>query len=44
MNGKAVNLKNMIAGRAIAEELQKSVATKERLAAFHPRMSPSAVF
>ena len=34
--GKVVNLGNIIAGRAAAEELQKPVVTKEGLAGFHP--------
>ena len=35
-DGKVVNLKNVIAGRAAAEELQQTVVSKERLAGFHP--------
>lgn len=33
---QVVKFENVIAGRAIAEELQKTVVTKERLAGFHP--------
>jgi len=33
---RVVNIKNFIAGRAIADELQKTVVTKEALADFHP--------
>ncbi|MDP2626024.1 MAG: hypothetical protein Q8Q58_03840 [Candidatus Rokubacteria bacterium] len=36
VRGKVVNLKSAIAGRAAAEELQRTVVTKEGLAAFHP--------
>ena len=36
IGGEVANLKNAIAGRKAAEELQKSVATKEDLAGFHP--------
>src|SRR2546430_1135429 len=36
VRGKVVNLKDIIAGRAAAEELQKTVATREDLAGFHP--------
>jgi hypothetical protein len=36
MNGKVVNLKSVIAGRATAEELQRTVVTKEDLGDFHP--------
>src|SRR5438552_7082117 len=36
VRGKVVNLKDIIAGRAAAEELQKTVATREGLAGFHP--------
>jgi hypothetical protein len=36
MGGEVANLKNAIAGRTAAEELQKSVVTREDLAAFHP--------
>jgi hypothetical protein len=36
MGGKVVNLKHVLAGRAAAEELQKTVVTKERLGGFHP--------
>ena len=35
-HGKAVNLGDVISGRAAATELQKTVATKEDLAGFHP--------
>jgi hypothetical protein len=35
-DGEVVNLKNVIAGRAAAEELQQTVVSKERLAGFHP--------
>ena len=34
--GKVVNLKSVIAGRAAAEELQRTVVTKEGLAGYHP--------
>jgi hypothetical protein len=33
---KIVDMKSVIAGRALAEELQKTVATQETLAGFHP--------
>lgn len=33
---KVVNIKNMIAGRRIAEELQKTVVSQKDLASFHP--------
>jgi hypothetical protein len=33
---KVVNIKNVVAGRAIAEELQKTVASQKDLAGFHP--------
>ncbi len=36
VRGKVVNLKSAIAGRAAAEELQRTVVSKEGLAAFHP--------
>jgi hypothetical protein len=36
LRGNIVNLANVIAGRAAAEELQKPVVTKEGLAGFHP--------
>ncbi|MEK7370313.1 MAG: hypothetical protein AAB265_02550, partial [candidate division NC10 bacterium] len=36
VRGKVVTLKSAIAGRAAAEELQRTVVTKEGLAAFHP--------
>ena len=36
MRGKAGSLKEVIAGRAAAEELQRTVVTKEGLAGFHP--------
>ena len=36
VRGKVVNLKDIIAGRAAAEELQRTVVTKERLAGFRP--------
>jgi len=36
VRGKVVNIKDVIAGRAIAEELQKTVVTKEGLGGFHP--------
>ena len=36
VRGKVVNLKSVIAGRAAAEELQRTVVTKERLAGYHP--------
>lgn len=35
-HGKVVNLGDVIGGRAAATELQKTVATKEDLAGFHP--------
>lgn len=35
-HGKMVNLMEVLVGRSAAEELQKSVATKEDLAGFHP--------
>lgn len=35
-HGKVVNLKEVLVGRSAAEELQKSVATNEDLAGFHP--------
>jgi hypothetical protein len=33
---KVVNIKNVVAGRAIAEELQKTVVSQKELAGFHP--------
>lgn len=33
---KVVNIKNVIAGRRIAEELQKTVVSQEDFAGFHP--------
>jgi hypothetical protein len=36
VNGKVVNLRSFIAGRAAAEELQKQVVTEEQLAGCHP--------
>jgi len=36
VRGKIVNLKSVIAGRAAAEELQRTVVSKEGLAGFHP--------
>jgi hypothetical protein len=36
IRGKVVDLGSVIAGRAAAEELQKTVVTKEDLAGFHP--------
>jgi hypothetical protein len=36
VRGKVVNLKRAIAGRAAAEEPQRTKVTKEGLAAFHP--------
>jgi hypothetical protein len=36
VRGKVVNIKNVIAGQAAAEELQKTVVTNEGLAGFHP--------
>lgn len=33
---KVVNIKNVVAGRAIAEELQKTVESQKELAGFHP--------
>ncbi|MCC6589986.1 MAG: hypothetical protein IT168_25050 [Bryobacterales bacterium] len=33
---KVVNLKNVVAGRAIAEELQKTIVSQKELAGFHP--------
>jgi hypothetical protein len=34
--GKAVNLGNVVRGRALAEELQRTVVSREDLAGFHP--------
>jgi hypothetical protein len=36
VHGKVVDIKSVNAGRAAAEELRKTVATKEELAGFHP--------
>lgn len=36
VSGKVVNLKEVMAGRAAAEDLQKTVVTKEHLARLHP--------
>ena len=36
VRGKVVDIRSVIAGRAAAEELQKKVVSKERLAGFHP--------
>ncbi|MBK6974761.1 MAG: hypothetical protein IPH26_18105 [Sterolibacteriaceae bacterium] len=36
VRGKVANLKDAMAGRAAAEELQKTVVTREDLAGFHP--------
>lgn len=36
LRGRVVDLRRVIAGRAAAEELQKTVVTKEGLAGFHP--------
>ncbi len=36
VRSKVVNLKDVITGRAAAEELQRTVVTKEGLAGFHP--------
>ncbi|MBI5525186.1 MAG: hypothetical protein HY897_02550 [Deltaproteobacteria bacterium] len=36
VRGTVVNFKEVMNGRVIADELQKTVATKERLAGFHP--------
>ena len=33
---KVVNIKNVVAGRAIAEEVQKTVVSQKELAGFHP--------
>jgi len=33
---KVVNIKNVIAGHAIAEELQKTVVSQKELEGFHP--------
>jgi hypothetical protein len=33
---KIVNIKNVVAGRAIAEELQKTVVHRKERAGFHP--------
>ena len=33
---KVVDIRNVIAGRAIAEELQKAVVRQKELAGFHP--------
>jgi hypothetical protein len=36
VRGKIVNLKDFVSGRAVAEELQKTTASKDALAGFHP--------
>ena len=36
VSGKGINLQAVIAGRAAAEELQRTMVTKEGLAGFHP--------
>lgn len=41
-HGKVVNLGDVISGRAAATELQKTVATKEDLAGFHPAHAPTS--
>jgi hypothetical protein len=36
VGGKVIDIQNMVAGRAFAEDLQKTVATSEELAGLHP--------